>query len=73
MITRHTGPCYPHVKCEATCCYSNHELHGVHACRCVDAWEVVDEDEIAHALLHLLAAQSKLVEGAAGCALAAVR
>lgn len=39
----------------------------------VDAWELVTEQEIADALVSLLQHHSKLVEGAAGCALAAFR
>ncbi|GLC75729.1 hypothetical protein PLESTF_001679100 [Pleodorina starrii] len=40
---------------------------------CVDEWVVVGEEEIAEALVGLLEEHSKLVEGAAACALAAFK
>jgi threonine dehydratase len=39
----------------------------------VDQWVTVSEQEIADAIVSLLHHHSKLVEGAAGCAVAAVR
>jgi threonine dehydratase len=39
----------------------------------VDAWVCVSEQEIADAMVSLLHHHSKLVEGAAGCAVAAVK
>ena len=39
----------------------------------VDTWVTVSEQEIADAMVGLLQHHSKLVEGAAGCALAACR